>query len=73
VLLSVVERMKEAKVALIFAKMDPATAQQLTVQLATRKQIPAAMRTDGSRPAGGAAPAASPAQAAPAPGNARPG
>lgn len=72
VLLSVVERMKEAKVALIFAKMDAATAQQLTVQLATRKQIPAAMRTDGSRQPAGPSPAGTPNQSAPGQNSANP-
>jgi len=39
VLLSVVERMKEAKLAPVLAVMDPSRAQKLTVDLATRKQI----------------------------------
>ena len=39
VLLSVVERMKEAKLAPVLAVMDPTRAQKLTVDLATRKQI----------------------------------
>jgi flagellar motility protein MotE (MotC chaperone) len=44
VLLGVVERMKEAKLALVLADMNPATAQDLTVRLATRKQIPPSVR-----------------------------
>lgn len=44
VLLGVVERMKEAKLALVLADMAPATAQDLTVRLATRKQIPPSVR-----------------------------
>jgi flagellar motility protein MotE (MotC chaperone) len=41
VLLGVVERMKEAKLAPVLAQMDPARAQRLTVDLATRRQLPA--------------------------------
>jgi flagellar motility protein MotE (MotC chaperone) len=44
VLLGVVERMKEAKLATVLAEMNPATAQDLTVRLATRKQIPPSVR-----------------------------
>lgn len=44
ILLGVVERMKEAKLALVLADMAPATAQDLTVRLATRKQIPPSVR-----------------------------
>jgi flagellar motility protein MotE (MotC chaperone) len=44
VLLGVVERMKEAKLAALLAEMNPATAQDLTVRLATRKQIPPSVR-----------------------------
>lgn len=39
VLLSVVERMKEAKLAPVLAVMDPGRAQKLTVDLATRRQV----------------------------------
>ncbi len=44
VLLGVVERMKEAKLAALLAEMAPQTAQDLTVRLATRKQIPPSVR-----------------------------
>ena len=44
VLLNVLERMKEAKVAAIMAKMEPAKAQDITVQMANRKQLPAGLR-----------------------------
>ena len=72
VLLGVVERMKEAKLAAVLADMSPATAQDLTVRLATRKQIPTNLRSGAAaateqpaaRPAG--ATAASPAGTAPA-------
>jgi flagellar motility protein MotE (MotC chaperone) len=40
VLLGVVERMKEAKLALVLALMNPDRAQKLTVELATRRQWP---------------------------------
>lgn len=61
VLLGVVERMKEAKLALVLADMSPATAQDLTVRLATRKQIPPSVRAgvesqlQSATPAAGAA------------------
>jgi len=61
VLLGVVERMKEAKLAALLAEMNPATAQDLTVRLATRKQIPPSVRAgvetqlQSSAPAAGAA------------------
>lgn len=78
ILLGVVERMKEAKLATVLAEMSPATAQDLTVRLATRKQIPPSVRagaesqlqvapaasTAAPRPAAGAAPATQPAQPA---------
>ena len=44
VLLGVVERMKETKLAAILADMPPAAAQDITVRLATRKQIPPTLR-----------------------------
>ncbi|MBS4047372.1 MAG: hypothetical protein KG075_13590 [Alphaproteobacteria bacterium] len=44
VLLGVVERMKEAKLAALLAEMAPQTAQDITVRLATRKQIPPSVR-----------------------------
>lgn len=70
VLLGVVERMKEAKLALVLADMAPQTAQDLTVRLATRKQIPPSVRagveTQLQAPAAAAAPAGtSPAQRVP--------
>lgn len=40
ILLDVVERMKEQKVAPILAEMDPAKARQLTSDLAQRRQMP---------------------------------
>jgi flagellar motility protein MotE (MotC chaperone) len=66
VLLGVVERMKEAKLALVLADMNPATAQDLTVRLATRKQIPPSVRAgvESQLQPAAAAPAAS-APAAP--------
>ncbi|WP_341896839.1 hypothetical protein [Ferrovibrio terrae] len=71
ILLGVVERMKEAKLALVLADMAPATAQDLTVRLATRKQIPPSVRAGAESqlqapPAAAAAPAG--AQRAPAAG-----
>lgn len=44
VLLGVVERMKEAKLAAVLADMPPDAAQDITVRLATRKQIPPTLR-----------------------------
>ena len=41
VLLDVVERMKEAKVALILAQMDPSKAKEVTLDLAQRQKLPA--------------------------------
>jgi flagellar motility protein MotE (MotC chaperone) len=40
VLLDVVERMKESKIAPILASMDPAKAKAVTVELATRRKLP---------------------------------
>jgi flagellar motility protein MotE (MotC chaperone) len=40
VLLDVVERMKEAKIAPILASMDPGKAKSVTVELATRRRLP---------------------------------
>lgn len=40
VLLDVVERMKEAKIAPILAGMDPSKAKSVTVELATRRKLP---------------------------------
>lgn len=65
VLLGVVERMKEAKLAAVLADMSPATAQDITVRLATRKQIPPSLRAGAEtqiQPA-----SAAPAAAAPSP------
>lgn len=69
VLLGVVERMKEAKLAAVLADMNPATAQDITVRLATRKQIPPSLRAGAEtqiQPASTAPAAAAPARAAPA-------
>ena len=51
VLLGVVERMKEAKLAPVLAEMDPARAQRITVELATRRQLPGAgaVRSEGGK------------------------
>lgn len=40
VLLDVVERMREAKIAPILASMDPGKAKSVTVELATRRKLP---------------------------------
>lgn len=40
ILLDVVERMREAKMAPILANMDPGKAKQITVELATRRELP---------------------------------
>jgi len=40
ILISVIERMKERKVAPVLAEMDPDAAKALTIELATRKQLP---------------------------------
>ena len=75
VLLNVMERMKEAKVAAIMAKMDPAKAQDITVQMASRRMLPANLRAGvqgAGQPAAAqpganqAAPTARPAGQAPA-------
>lgn len=77
ILLGVVERMKEAKLAAVLADMAPATAQDLTVRLATRKQIPPSVRagaesqlqsTAPAQPAAAPAPRAAPGQGQPAAG-----
>lgn len=70
VLLGVVERMKEAKLALVLADMAPDTAQELTVRLATRKQIPPSVRAGvesqlQASPSAAAPAATSPAQRVP--------
>lgn len=75
VLLNVIERMKEAKVAAVMAKMEPAMAQDLTVRMATRKQLPANLKAAAggqAAPANAARPAAAPQAANPAAQN-RPG
>ena len=41
ILIDVAERMKEVKMAAVMARMDPEKARTLTVQLATRRQLPA--------------------------------
>lgn len=49
ILLDVVERMREAKTAIIFAAMDPAKAKAVTSRLAERRQLPhPSVATDGS-------------------------
>ena len=40
ILLDVAERMREAKMAPILANMDPGKAKQITVELATRRDLP---------------------------------
>lgn len=40
ILLAVVERMNSRKMAVIMASMDPVAAQELTVELATRRHLP---------------------------------
>ena len=40
VLLNVIERMREAKVAPVLAEMDPLRAKTVTTQLAERRQLP---------------------------------
>lgn len=69
ILLGVVERMKEAKLATVLAEMSPATAQDLTVRLATRKQIPPSVRSGAESQLQNATPAGQ-APAAPAAGQA---
>jgi flagellar motility protein MotE (MotC chaperone) len=56
VLLDVAEGMRESKMAPILAAMDPAAAQAVTVELATRHQLPedaTAAVADAAKPAGG--------------------
>ncbi len=65
VLLGVVERMKETKLAAVLADMPPAVAQEITVRLATRKQIPPTLRA-GAAAQTSAPPAAAPAAQSPA-------
>lgn len=64
VLLGVVERMKEAKLAAVLSDMSPAAAQDLTVRLATRKQIPPNLRAGTEAEIKRSAPAAGPGAAA---------
>lgn len=52
ILLGVVERMKEAKLASVLAELNPDRAQQITVELATRRQIPGTSPAAGARPQG---------------------
>ena len=47
VLLDVVERMKEAKLAPILADMDPAKAKSVTTELATKRKLPREMAKGG--------------------------
>ena len=57
ILLEVVERMREAKLAPVLALMDPSRAQKITVQLAERRNMPTAGRAPAKsaavRPVGG--------------------
>lgn len=72
VLLGVVERMKEAKLAAVLADMPPAVAQDITVRLATRKQIPPTLRAGAEAQSTPAAQAPAARSAAPAAANATP-
>lgn len=72
VLLGVVERMKEAKLAAVLADMPPAVAQEITVRLATRKQIPPTLRAGAEAQTQTPAQAPAPAARAPAAANAAP-
>lgn len=54
VLLDVAERMKEAKMAPILAAMEPASAQAITVALATRRKLPDEIGSAGPQPGSGA-------------------
>ncbi len=49
VLIPVVERMKERKTAPILAKMNPAKAQAITVELAQRRDLPAEGQQSGQK------------------------
>jgi flagellar motility protein MotE (MotC chaperone) len=55
ILLEVVERMREAKLAPVLALLDPARAQKITVQLAERRNMPAAGRAAAKAPVAPAA------------------
>jgi flagellar motility protein MotE (MotC chaperone) len=52
VLLRVAQRMKPQKIGAVLAEMDPAQAQALTVQLATRLELPKDVTTSAPSPAG---------------------
>jgi flagellar motility protein MotE (MotC chaperone) len=67
ILLGVVERMKEAKLAAVLSDMSPQTAQDLTVRLATRKQIPPSVRIGAESQLQNPAPTAPAAQTPQAP------
>jgi len=47
VLLDVVERMKEQKLAAVLSQMDPAKAKSVTIELATEHQLPTKMSNGG--------------------------
>jgi flagellar motility protein MotE (MotC chaperone) len=67
VLLSVAQRMKPQKIGAVMAEMDPAQAQALTVQLATRLELPKDVTTAAPIPdeSGGAANSQGPIQELP--------
>lgn len=52
ILLDVVERMKEAKIAPVLAQMNPTKAKTLTSELAARRQLPSRMPADKPEKAG---------------------
>jgi len=56
VLLDVVERMRESKVAPILALMDPARAKEITVELALRQSLPETASSAPTLPASSGAP-----------------
>ena len=56
VLLDVVERMRESKVAPILALMDPARAKEITVELALRQSLPETASSAATLPASSGAP-----------------
>jgi flagellar motility protein MotE (MotC chaperone) len=78
VLLDVVEKMKDQKIAPIFAQMKPERAREVTARLAERRKLPPTPPPSALQPASFAAPlpqqpmAAPPAQAQPASATAQP-
>lgn len=67
VLIDVARRMEPRKMAAVLAAMDPVTAQDLTVELATGSELQDADGGKNGNAKNGAAPAAQPAAPAPAP------